>query len=98
VSEEWKDSGQKFFGTGECFVFSLKPKFACYKWTRANDYFMVATKEYIGMGGGTSSRYAFYIDSDLNFGTSEVSNTFLNKQLSGTEEFNCVVVEVWGFI
>jgi len=84
-----------FFGTGECFVFSLKPHFACYKWTHANDLFMVARRDFIGMGGGTAAHYAFYLDSELYFGTSEVSNTFLNRRLSGTEEFRCTVVEVW---
>jgi hypothetical protein len=41
-----------YYGTGECFVFSIKPKMAFYKWTEANDYFVSSTKDFIGMGGG----------------------------------------------
>uniref|UniRef100_A0A6B2KWW9 Oxidation resistance protein 1 n=1 Tax=Arcella intermedia TaxID=1963864 RepID=A0A6B2KWW9_9EUKA len=98
ASECWTVRGNHFFGTGECFVFSILPTFAVYKWTTANDYFMVATKEFIGMGGGTSAHYAFYLDAELNCGTSEVSNTFLNRRLSATEEFRCTVVEAWAII
>lgn len=45
----------------------------------------------------TSGRFAFCLDSELNWGSSEVSQTFLNRRLSNNEEFHCHVVEVWGF-
>lgn len=95
-TEEWLLNGQ-FTGTGECFVFALKPKVACYRWTGANEFFQIATREHFGMGGGTSGRYAFYVDSEFSWGTSEVSNTFLNRRLSSSEEFQVAVVEVWNF-
>eukprot|EP01125_Pyxidicula_operculata_P011424 TRINITY_DN3744_c0_g2_i1.p1 TRINITY_DN3744_c0_g2~~TRINITY_DN3744_c0_g2_i1.p1 ORF type:complete len:445 (+),score=105.16 TRINITY_DN3744_c0_g2_i1:489-1823(+) len=96
ATEPWEVK-EGFYGTGESFVFTLKPKFSKYKWTQANDFFMRATKEGIGMGGGTSGRYAFFLASCFEWGTSEVSNTYLNRRLSNTEEFTCTVVEVWGF-
>jgi len=96
ASEEWRIQ-DSFFGTGETFVFSLLPKFFVYKWTGGNDYFLHATKEFIGMGGGASGRYALYIDSEFNWGTSGTSNTFLNRRLSCNEEFSATIVEVWGF-
>jgi len=96
ASVEWAVH-DRFFGTGECFLFSTLPKFACYKWTRANDYFMHATPKSISMGGGGTCRYGFYLDSQLHWGTSETSNTYFNRCLSCTEEFLCTILEVWGF-
>uniref|UniRef100_A0A6B2LLB7 Oxidation resistance protein 1 n=1 Tax=Arcella intermedia TaxID=1963864 RepID=A0A6B2LLB7_9EUKA len=96
ASEDWKVQ-PRYFGTGESFVFAVKPKFTVYNWTSANDYFIQANHHYIAMGGGTNGGYAFYLDSELHWGTSETSNTFLNRQLSSTKEFYCTVVEVWGF-
>jgi len=96
ASTEW-EMHDRFFGTGECFLFSALPKFTCYKWTRANDYFMHATSKSISMGAGASGRYGFYLDSQLHWGTSETSNTYFNRCLSSTEEFLCTIVEVWGF-
>jgi len=69
----------------------------CYKWTHANDYFMYATRDCIAMGSGQNGQFGFYIDSNFHFGTSETSNTYLNRQLSSSEEFRCSVVEIWGF-
>jgi len=97
ASVDWKIH-PRFFGTGECFLFSAHPKFAYYKWTRANDYFMHATNKSISMGGGSSGRYGFYLDSELHWGTSETSSTYFNRCLSSTEEFLCTIVEVWGFV
>eukprot|EP01128_Nolandella_sp_AFSM9_P004964 TRINITY_DN2344_c0_g1_i1.p1 TRINITY_DN2344_c0_g1~~TRINITY_DN2344_c0_g1_i1.p1 ORF type:complete len:1140 (+),score=204.21 TRINITY_DN2344_c0_g1_i1:31-3420(+) len=96
ASEEWTPN-VGFKGTGQCFVFSLSPSFARYGWTGANELFMLAKQEYIAMGGGTNGRYAFYLDGGMGWGTSGTSNTFLNRQLSSEEHFQCVSVEVWCF-
>jgi len=95
ATETWQPVGS-FFGSGECFVFSVEPNYACYKWTGSNDYFMFASKNYIAMGGGGNGRHAFYLDADFSWGTSEVSQTYLNRRLSSTEEFSCTIIEVWG--
>jgi len=94
ASEEWEKK-KTFFGTGECFVFSIRPKFAYYPWTRYNDYFMYASNEGLAMGSGENGRFAFYIDSEFEYGTSEISITYLNKRLSCVEEFSCILLEVW---
>lgn len=51
ASEAWIPHPH-FRGTGESFVFQLTPSFAVYPWTGANEFFMLASKSYIGMGGG----------------------------------------------
>eukprot|EP01121_Diplochlamys_sp_Union-15-3_P020461 TRINITY_DN7993_c0_g1_i1.p1 TRINITY_DN7993_c0_g1~~TRINITY_DN7993_c0_g1_i1.p1 ORF type:complete len:161 (-),score=3.58 TRINITY_DN7993_c0_g1_i1:36-518(-) len=86
-----------FYGTGESFLFSLKPVFAVYRWTSANTYFMHSTHRCIAMGGGTTGRHGFWLDSELHLGTSSVSKTFLNRRLSNAEEFECKTLEVWCF-
>jgi hypothetical protein len=52
VSEEWRVSASDYFGDGECFVFRVKPNFTAYYWTGANEYYVMANKQFIGMGGG----------------------------------------------
>jgi len=97
-TESWQPLN-KYFGTGESFVISVRPKVDCYKWTTSNDYFMFASMEYLAMGGGgVGGRHAFYLDADFSWGTSEVSQTYLNRRLSSAEEFSCVLVEVWGLV
>jgi hypothetical protein len=51
ASEPWA-AHPNFFGTGECFLFTLKPQFNAYKWTKANNLFMYAQRDGIAMGGG----------------------------------------------
>eukprot|EP01122_Echinamoeba_exundans_P007366 TRINITY_DN224_c0_g1_i1.p1 TRINITY_DN224_c0_g1~~TRINITY_DN224_c0_g1_i1.p1 ORF type:complete len:1042 (-),score=192.97 TRINITY_DN224_c0_g1_i1:54-3179(-) len=98
ASEAWEPK-RGYFGTGECFLFSLEPSLAVYTWTKADSYFMFARRDCIAMGGqGTSGRNGFWLDSEFNFGTSEVCKTFLNRRLSAAEEFKCTVVEVWSFV
>jgi hypothetical protein len=98
ASEPWAIS-KGFFGTGESFLFSILPTFAVYTWTGADDYYLLAKREFLAMGGGgTSGRYGLWLDSELSAGTSEVSKTFLNRRLSLTEEFKCASVEVYSLV
>jgi len=93
ISESWRPV-DIFYGTGECFVFTVKPLPAKYEWTHKNDLF-IFSKNSIIMGGGGGG--AFTLDSEFYHGMSQVSKTFLNKRLSHDEEFVCNVLEVWGF-
>lgn len=54
ASEEWRDRKDRYFGSGESFLFSFKgDRFAKYTWTRANSYFMLASHGIgLAMGGG----------------------------------------------
>ena len=45
-----------------------------FSWTRANSYFMHGSQEGLAIGSGGSS--AFYIDGDLNRGSSGQCDTF----------------------
>jgi len=93
--ESWRID-TKFYGTGESFVFSIRPEFIIYPWTKANDLFVYSTLDIIGMGGGQSGNFAFYLENQFSRGISKTSNTYLNRQLSATENFNCTMIEIWG--
>jgi len=95
-SEAWSKH-TSYFGTGQSFLFTLKPKFNIYHWTRANDYVMLMDLEHMSMGGGPGSDAGLWIDCNFEFGGSAPSETFGNKCLASSEDFKCAVLEVWGF-
>ena len=70
--------------------------FKSYRWTEANSYFMLANEDSVAMGGG--GEFGLYLDGDLKSGTSGDSETFGNKCLTLTEDFDIAEVELWGFV
>ena len=97
-SEAWRTSS-RYFGTGETFVFTVKPKPMVWHWwwkkmnVQQNDFFMWATSEGIAVGG--AGAYAIWLDSDLLTGISRTSATFGNDCLASEEEFRIGAVECW---
>ena len=87
----------RFFGTGDSFVFSLRP-FRKFVWSGSNDYFCRAELHdlSVGMSDGDS---ALWIDADLNHGRSQPCETFDNKQLAGDKEGYFIIkkLECWVF-
>jgi hypothetical protein len=41
-----------YYGSGETFLFSLKPAAKLYRWTGANNNFICSRRDFIAMGGG----------------------------------------------
>ncbi|GBG31227.1 Oxidation resistance protein 1 [Hondaea fermentalgiana] len=79
ASEMWTPTRpREFYGTGESFVFSLRPDLCVYKWTGANDFIMSSSASHIGMGGGGG--FAFWLDEDLDCGSTSKCETFGNKE------------------
>lgn len=85
----------RYYGNGECFVFQLIPEYKIFHWTKKNDFFMYSSYSYIGVGGGISS--AFYLDGNMDGGTSGNSETFDCGLLSSSDFFQCIDVELWVF-
>jgi TLD len=85
-----------YYGNGESFVFSLSGSSApqCYKWTGKNDMFMISDSNCFAMGGGGGG-FAFQLDDELDTGVSDCSDTYNNGQLSSSEFFKCLNLEVW---
>lgn len=100
-----KDTPGTFFGTGETFLFTLKPKSVKYEWVgegcgevrgnRSSQLFMSSNNKclMIGSGGGTG----LWLDEELTKGKSETCMTFNNKPLAQETDFECAVIEVIGF-
>ena len=85
---------QSYYGNGESFVFTVTPTIEVYSWTKANSFFVVSNANTLAMGGG-SDGFAFQLDDELDTGVSNRSATYNNKQLSSSEFFKCINLEVW---
>ena len=110
-SESWstrlqRDSGH-YFGTGETFLFTLKPKAIRYPWSESvtekrqslshsSQLFMTATSNHMIIGSGNGS--GIWLDEDLSRGKTERCDTFKNDPLARTKDFICSVVEVIAFL
>lgn len=93
----WKVAADNnYFGDGQTMVFKIRPTFHVYRWSGLNSYFMLATKDYMAVGGGTD--YAIRLDSAFREGTSGTCETFASPCLASQSQFRCDVVEAWAFV
>ncbi|KAJ7203581.1 TLD-domain-containing protein [Mycena pura] len=94
-----------YYGGGESFLWRYPPSggtLDVYKWTGKNDYVALCEDGFISFGGG-DGHYGLYLDDSLFAGSSARCPTFDNPPLcagaagkSGTVNFECVGLEVWG--
>lgn len=103
------ECGQKYtyFGTGETFIFTIAPKCKKYSWVgihqnsgssslkHAEELFMAGDATMLTIGGGSGQ--AILLDEDIRFGRTESCQTFSNQPLCASNDFECKVVEVFGF-
>jgi len=78
----WK-SQRDFYGRGESFVFTVRPEFQKYPWTRTNSMFSLTNTSGLLFGGGFKA--AIWLDEDFNHGASGYCPTWGNPMLSGSE-------------
>lgn len=98
-----------WFGTGESFLFTLKPQRQVFKWVGYHkfdqgqtkpyeDYFIHADDQCLQIGGSKQVLdIGLYIEHELNQGSTKECDTFANKPLSSTENFQIMEIEVFGF-
>ena len=87
---------ESFQGTGETFVFTLRPgPFKKYAWTGENNYFFRLTNEGLIVGSGDGN-FALWIDAEFYKGRSQSCSTFDSEPLT-TEDFTVKVLECWAF-
>eukprot|EP00210_Caulerpa_lentillifera_P000566 g547.t1 len=95
-SEAWKIS-QRFYGTGETFVFQMEPYRVYYPWKQeskiANNFFMFATNDHLGVGG--TGHFAIWLDAELLYGRSGICDTFGSPCIASTEDFKVTKLELW---
>jgi len=97
LSESPKAFSESFRGTGETFVFKLRPSgFKRFPWTGENNYFYRLTQESLIVGSGDGN-FAIWIDSDFYKGRSAPCSTFDNEQLSPQQDFTIKTLECWAF-
>jgi hypothetical protein len=81
-----------FGGTGETFVFALRPLLEVFKWSGANEDFVAASAEEITIGGDGA---ALFLRDSLSWGASAASRTFASPPLAATPIFRLLDVEAW---
>jgi len=97
ITFEWNEhSSVQFHGSGEMFLFGLIPHLKKYQWTKENSFFMRVDHNHIMLGGGKGC--GIWIDDELDHGFSEYCETFKNQPLNLNRDFQCVAVEVFGFV
>lgn len=85
-------SNEKFVGTNNCFVFTLRPELKMYFSTGANDMFAFVSETILLFGGGYFGS-ALTIDKELLHCTSSKCLTFNNPVLI-SESFDLIELEV----
>ncbi len=96
ATERWHVSSF-FYGTGETFLFTFQKgnKITVYPWTGQNDQIQWSNNEIVGVGGGSSGRFGFFLKDNFLNGSSSETNTFNNKELASNYDFICQNFEVW---
>ncbi|XP_061700425.1 oxidation resistance protein 1 isoform X2 [Syngnathoides biaculeatus] len=87
---------EAFYGTGETFLFMLRPRFKCFRWTGENSFFIKGDLDSFAIGGG-SGHFGLWVDENLYQGRSSPCYTFNNCCLSETDDFRVMELEVWTF-
>ncbi|XP_029982541.1 nuclear receptor coactivator 7 isoform X2 [Sphaeramia orbicularis] len=87
---------EKFYGTGETFLFMLHPRFKCFRWTGENSFFIKGDLDFFAIGGGCG-HFGLWVDENLYLGRSSPCYTFNNCCLSETDDFRIMELEVWTF-
>lgn len=90
-------TSDRFYGTGESFLFSFHPEFGRYGWTGVNDHFIKGDTESLAIGAGDGC-FGLWLDGDLYHGTSNPCLTFGNPRLSKKHDFVVKTLECWGFV
>ena len=100
TTHRWQIHGGRFFGNGECFVFSFEsadsPKI--YPWSGHNSLFQFADDRRFLLGGSLSGgKPAILINQDWLHGASYACETFGSDPLGSSEEFIIKDLELWCF-
>lgn len=98
-----------WFGTGESFLFTLKPQRQVYKWIGYEripsgqtqpyeDYFLYGNDQRLLIGGSREAlNIGLSIGEDLVEGNSKSCDTFANQPLASAEHFQIIEIEVFSF-
>ena len=88
-------TSRKFFGTGETFIFNLRPGPQVYQWNESfdNHQFIYGDENFLAIGC-SSGKFGIWIDRDLNQVVSSPCDTFKNPSFieneSGWSDIYCI--------
>ena len=89
--------GSRYYGGGETWLYSFHnqapEQVGVYRWTRANELFILSSERQLAIGGGGG--FGLQLDDDLDNGVSNPCATFENLRLSSTEFFKTLNVELF---
>lgn len=89
--EDNKSLKPKYYGTGECFVFTFQPEYQVFRWNnRREPHFIHSTAHCLCIG-----ERAIFIRGSLESGSTHECPTFGNPPLCPSEDFNVYAVELW---
>lgn len=94
ASESWHQSAH-YFGTGESFLFQLRPTLRIFPWSGENDHYMLGSGDSIAFGSGGA--FGLWLDNCFETGSSGRCETYSNEPLASSPDFRVSSVEVWGF-
>eukprot|EP01107_Rhizomastix_libera_P012937 TRINITY_DN3401_c0_g1_i1.p1 TRINITY_DN3401_c0_g1~~TRINITY_DN3401_c0_g1_i1.p1 ORF type:complete len:181 (+),score=28.65 TRINITY_DN3401_c0_g1_i1:1-543(+) len=97
VNDRLCKKGDRYYGTGESFLFTLSPKITKYSWIpESNTYFILLESDIFAVGGGGG--HGICVESDLLHGYSERCATFNNEPLNGgLVNFEIAQLEILAF-
>lgn len=95
TSQPWKVH-DTYYGAADALVFTLHPQFHVYPVSNANQFFQLASRDSLAIGGG--DHFALWLDDSFRKGQSKPCQTFGSPCLSSEEEFRCHELEVWSFV
>lgn len=87
---------EHFYGTGESFLYSVRPSYRVYSWTGENLLFVRGSQESLVVGAG-EGHFGIFIDSNLCQGRSQSCLTYRNQPLSPGGDFVIKSLECWTF-
>ena len=89
----------KPIGTGECFIFSIKPEMKVFQWTKKNNsYFMLSDRNHLLTAGAGGAGAGIVLTEDLNaqsWSCATFENTPLIGKIGTEKEIPCAVVELY---
>lgn len=87
---------EHFYGTGESFLFTLRPCKKIFNWTGENQLFVQGTSDALIIGAG-EGHFGLYIDSNIYKGRTQPCATYRNSALCPHEDFVIKSLECWTF-
>lgn len=97
ASEPWRKFSFEFYGTSECFLFTLLPTFQHFPSTGKNSNFQYSNEKGIAFGGSRDF-HALWLDEAFLSGKSNLCDTFHSDCLASENEFRVKTIECWGFV